>query len=327
MRTSAPSTAVCAAARDVTFGKSSISRRGRSRDSVTPVGVELAVAADRHHRRSSPGATCGRARSCVATAAASRRRVGRRRRRCGRGRAALRSRRGAGAVAPSRPPAHGGRRHRRRRGHRRTPARRRRRPRRSRGTAASSTRIVLRLLRTRYSAARLSATRTRATPRPSAAVACSSRSAATSPFGSTRRGRVGHAALRRSTTSVSGSGRLTVYATGSVASITTAAPCAVTPSRRTGAGRGRQQDAAGDRRGHGRHAGDVASAARDQERRVCADALCAIIGWALSTKSSATTAALTPVRRRRIEPSSALPSASPARADRSRPARTRRCRR
>ena len=134
--------------------------------------------------------------------------------------------------------------------------------------AASSTRMLLRLLLTRYSTARLSAIRTRATPRPSAAFVCSSRSAATGPRGSTREIASAITALRRSTTSVTASGRLTVYATGSVASMTTAGPCAVTLSRRTGSSAAGVLPASVASNA-ARPA--IAAPRRDQAPRICAD--------------------------------------------------------
>ena len=136
--------------------------------------------------------------------------------------------------------------------------------------AASSTRMVLRLLLMRYSAARLSAIRTRATPRPSAALVCSSRSAATGPFGSRRVIASAMAALRRSTINVTGSGRFTVYATGSVASITTAGPSAVTLSRRTGSSAAGELPAS--TASNAARPAIIAAPRRDQKPRICAAA-------------------------------------------------------
>jgi hypothetical protein len=75
---------------------------------------------------------------------------------------------------------------------------------------ASSRRIVLRALFTVYSAARLSATRMRATATPSPAVPCSRRTPETRPCGTTRLAASPTATSRSSTTSVCASARLTV---------------------------------------------------------------------------------------------------------------------
>ena len=96
----------------------------------------------------------------------------------------------------------------------------------------SSRRIVLRALLTMYSTPRGSVRRTRATVRPSGDVPCCSRTAVTSPCGCTWLVASPTLTSRSSTTSVSASGRATVYATGSVASMTTELPCAETLSNR-----------------------------------------------------------------------------------------------
>ena len=73
----------------------------------------------------------------------------------------------------------------------------------------SSTRMVLRALRTWYSDGRVSDMRTRASEAPSTAAACSSLTAAIAPSGTTLARASATLTLRRSTISVSGSGRLT----------------------------------------------------------------------------------------------------------------------
>ena len=92
-----------------------------------------------------------------------------------------------------------------------------------RAARSTSTRIVLRALRTRYLAARSSVTRTRATGDPSGALAPSRATAATgaSIAVTGKAARLPACTLRRSTRTVSGSGWLVRYATGSLASIST----------------------------------------------------------------------------------------------------------
>ena len=75
--------------------------------------------------------------------------------------------------------------------------------------ALSSSRIVLRVLRTAYSEGRASETRTRASDFPSRAVACSSDTPAIGPRRSTRLAALATETLRSSTSSVSESGRFT----------------------------------------------------------------------------------------------------------------------
>ena len=99
------------------------------------------------------------------------------------------------------------------------------------GARSTSTRTVLRALRTRYLAARSSLTRTRATGEPSGALARSIATVATgaSIAATGKTARFPACTSRRSTRTVSGSGWLVRYATGSLASISTVLTA---PSRR-----------------------------------------------------------------------------------------------
>src|SRR5512140_1623443 len=105
-------------------------------------------------------------------------------------------------------------------------------PRRAPGDASSgttSTSIVFRSLWTVCCPGEASSTRTRATGAPSGPTASSTVTAATGPAGvaATRLATPAAVASRRSTSTVSGSGRLVTYATGSDASSTTDAPRAL----------------------------------------------------------------------------------------------------
>jgi hypothetical protein len=98
----------------------------------------------------------------------------------------------------------------------------------------NSSRIRFRALRTAYSSGRDSVTRTRATACPSSPEPCSSVTASMRSFRSTTFDALATDTFRSSTRTVRESGRLTTYAAGSVDSMTTALPCAETPSSRIG---------------------------------------------------------------------------------------------